>query len=139
MQKTESKTGQTKRHSKDIFDYLSDFRNLDSLVPEDQIHHWESSEDQCSFQLSGLGSTGMQIADKKPNDYIKITTREGSTLNALIWIEMNEVEEELTNIRLTAEVNMNPFMNAMIAKYLKQGLDAAVDKLTEFFNEHKDL
>jgi hypothetical protein len=56
-----------------------------------------------------------------------------------IWVQLKKVEDGDTRIRLTGEAQMNPIMNKMVQNYLKKGLDGAVDKLTDFFNNKRDL
>lgn len=139
MSKIVSKTGKILREDSEIFAFLSDFRNLDTLIPADKITNWESDEDSCRFTIAGMGAAGMQIVGKEPHKLIKLGSSEGSPVSFNLWIQLKKVGEEDTRIRLTGEAKINPLMNAAISKYLKKGLDGAVDKLADFFNNKKDL
>ena len=40
--------------AEDIFKFLSDISNLEQLMPE-QVANWESTGDECSFTIKGMG------------------------------------------------------------------------------------
>ena len=139
MSKVTSKIGKIYRNDDEIYNFLSDFRNLDSLVPGDKITNWQSDEDRCRFSVAGIGATGMRIVEKEPYKLIKLGSYKESPVSFNIWVQLKKVEDGDTRIRLTGEAQMNPIMNKMVQNYLKKGLDGAVDKLTAFFNNKRDL
>ena len=134
MTKVVSKIGAIRQQEDQVYHFLSDFRNLDPLVPEEKISHWNSSEDQCHFDVNGIGSIEMEIIEKEPNKLVKVASMKKSPVPFTLWIQIKQVDEMDTRVRLTAQAEMNPFMKAMLSKYLQQGLDAMVDKLAEYFN-----
>ena len=139
MTKVVSKTGAIEQNEDTVYRFLSDFRNLDPLIPADKISNWESSENQCHFDVAGMGSVEMEIIEKEPNKLVKLTSLQKSPVPFTLWIQIKQVKELDTRIRLTAHAEMNVFMKAMVSKYLQQGLDAMVDKVTEYFNNRNDL
>ncbi len=139
MTEVVSKVGKINREAEEIYTYLSDFRNLDDIIPQDKIDDWESTEDECHFRIQGVGNAGMKIVEKEPYKLIKLAGSEESPFEFNIWLQLNEVEKEDTRIRITLKAKMSPFIKAAVSKYLQQGADAIVDKLTEFFNNRSDL
>lgn len=139
MSKSYSKIGKINRNEDEIYNFLSDFRNLDPLVPSDKITNWQSDEDRCRFSIAGIGATGMRIVEKVPYKLIKLGSYKESPVSFNLWIQLKKMDEGDTRIRLAGEAKMNPLMNKALSKYLKKGLDGAVDKLTDFFNNKKDL
>jgi carbon monoxide dehydrogenase subunit G len=139
MGKVVSKIGKINRNDDEVYNFLSDFRNLDDLVPSEKITNWQSDEDRCRFSIAGIGATGMRIVEKEPYKLIKLGSYKESPVSFNLWIQLKKVQEGDTRIRITGEPQMNSIMNAMVNKYLRKGLDSAVDKLTDFFNNHKDL
>ncbi|MBS3770732.1 MAG: SRPBCC family protein [Bacteroidales bacterium] len=139
MSKVVSKIGKIYRNDDEIYNFLSDFRNLDSLVPANKITDWQSDEDRCRFSIAGIGATGMRIVEKEPYKLIKLGSYKESPVSFNIWIQLKKVEEGDTRIRLTGEAHMNSLMDKMVQSYLKKGLNSAVDRLTDFFNNKRDL
>jgi carbon monoxide dehydrogenase subunit G len=134
-----SKTGAIKRNSEEIYTYLSDFRNLDDIVPQDKVKNWESTEDECRFAIEGVGKAGMKIIEKEPYKLIKLTSLKESPISFNLWLQLKEVGQEDTRIRIVVRAKLSPFIKAAVSKHLEKGLDAIIDKLTEFFNARSDL
>jgi carbon monoxide dehydrogenase subunit G len=135
MAKVESKIGALRQNEEQVYGFLSDFRNLDPLVPQDKISNWESTQDSCRFDIAGAGSVAMQIIEREPHKLIKLQSKDQSPVPFTLWIQLKQVQEQDTRIKLTAQAELNPFMKAMISKYLKQGLDGIVAKLSEYFSD----
>jgi uncharacterized membrane protein len=134
-----SKTGTIERNAEEIYTYLADFRNLDDIVPQDKIQDWESSEDEVRFRIEGVGKAGMKIVEKEPYKLIKLASLKETPFEFNFWLQLKQIEEEETKVRIVVRAKLNTFMKAMVSKYLQQGVDGIIDKLAEFFNNRKDL
>ena len=139
MAKIESKIGALRQNEDQVYSFLSDFRNLDPLVPHDKISNWESTQDTCRFDIACAGTISMVIIEREPHKLIKLQSQSQSPVPFTLWMQMKQVSEQDTRIKLTAKAEMNPFMKAMVSKYLKKGLDGIVDKLSEHFGEASGL
>lgn len=134
MKEVVSKTGKIAKNADEIYPFLADFRNLSSIIPEDKIKDWNASEDECHFRIEGVGKAGMKIVEKEPAKLVKLTSSKETQFDFNIWIQLKQVEEKDTRVRITLRASLNPFMAAMVSKHLQKGVDTIVDKLTEFFN-----
>ena len=128
MSKIESKIGVVKQPGEKIYKYISDFNNFQSLIPEDKVKDFESTEDTCSFTVEGIGQAGLKIIEKEPFSLIKISSDEQTSFDFLLWIQIKEVEPSDSRIRITTEVNLNPMMAAMAKKPIKKFVDTLVDQ-----------
>ena len=66
----ESKKTLIKNSPENIYAFMSDFNNFEKLMPE-QVTNWKSTEDTCSFTISGMADLSMKIAEKVQSEYIK--------------------------------------------------------------------
>ncbi|HKL37435.1 MAG TPA: SRPBCC family protein [Bacteroidales bacterium] len=139
MAKVESKIGALRQNEDQVYDFLNDFRNLDPLVPQDKVSNWESTQDTCRFDIAGAGSIAMEIIEREPHKLIKLRSKDQSPVPFTLWMQIKQVKERDTRIKLTAKAEMNPFMKAMLTKHLKKGLDGIVDKLSEYFGDTSGL
>jgi carbon monoxide dehydrogenase subunit G len=128
MSKIESKTGVVNKPAEKIYKYISDFNNFQSLMPEDKVKDFESTEDTCSFTVEGVGQAGLKIIEKTPSSLIKISSDENTTFDFLLWIQIKELEPGDSRIKITTEVNLNPMMAAMAKKPLKNFVDTLIDQ-----------
>ena len=118
----ESDKSEINKPSSEIFSFLSDFNNFQKLMPE-QVTNWQSTENECSFTLSGMASIGMKMVEKIPNSLIKITSHGKVPFAFTLDIHLTENSPTQTTGQLIFESDLNPMMAMMVEK-----------PLTKFFN-----
>ncbi len=128
MPKIESRIGKINASAEKIFTFLSDFNNFRNLIPEDRVKDWESTEDTCSFSVESLGRFGLRIIEKEPHKLIKITSDDQTPVSLILWTQIQEVEENDSRLRITVDVNVNPFMAVMIKNPLQNFVDTLIDQ-----------
>ena len=112
-----------------IFAMLSDLSNLERIkdrIPQDQIKGLECDKDSCSFSVSPVGRITFKIVDREPNKTIKFEAV-NAMLPLFLWIQLKQVAEMDTRMRLTARAELNPFIKPMVSKPLQE----AVDRISE--------
>jgi len=131
--KIESKIGKSTHSDQQIYNFISDFNNFKDLLPEGKVSGWESSEDQCSFNVDPLGRTGLQIIDKSPYSLVKIASvPEFSSYQFSIWIQLKKIAENDTRIKITVEPHVNKMLLPMIKGPLKLFVNGLIDKMEGF-------
>ncbi len=131
--KIESKIGQIKYGDHEIYAFITDFNNFKELIPSGKVSHWESTEDQCSFQVDPLGRTGLEIIEKTPSSLVKMASlRSYSNHQFTIWIQLKQVGDKETRVRITIEPQVNKMILPMIKAPLKKFVDGLVAKMEGF-------
>lgn len=113
----------------DTFRFLSEIKNLEQLMP-DQVVNWESTGDECSFTIKGMGNIGMRIVERIPISEVKIVSTKGVLkfdLNCLI----EKVNDDKCNTQLILEADLNPMMKMMMEKPIGNFFNLLVTKLKE--------
>jgi carbon monoxide dehydrogenase subunit G len=128
MSKIESRIGVIKQPAEKIYNYISNFDNFRSLIPEDRVKDFESSGDSCRFTVEGIGQAGLKIVERQPHKLVKISSDEKTTFDFLLWIQIKEASPGDSRIKITTEVNINPMMAAMVNKPLKNFVDTLVEQ-----------
>jgi carbon monoxide dehydrogenase subunit G len=126
-----------------VYNYLSNFENLsqyinDGLlskinekVPQIKISDFESDQDSCRFQVSGIGKAEIRIIDREPVSTIKISSSGGLPIGVTLWIQLLSVTPHQTKMRLTLHADMNIMIKMMINKKLEEGIDQFADMLAK--------
>ncbi len=131
--KIESKIGKSEYNDQQIYTFISNFNNFKDLLPEGKVSNWESSEDDCSFNVDPLGRTGLRMIEKKPYSLIKISSRpEFSKYQFSIWIQLKKVSDKDTRIKVTVEPHVNKMLLPMLKIPLKKFVDTLVKKMETF-------
>lgn len=131
MTKFESRIGKLDTSGEKAFVFLSDFRNFSRFIPADKIKEWEASAEQCKFTVDGIGKAGLKIIEKEPNKLVKISGDGTAGLEFFFWIQIKEIGENDTRIKLTIKADLNPMMKMVAAKPLKSFVNLMIDKIEE--------
>lgn len=129
MSKIESRVGKLSYPAQKVYDFLSDFNNFKSLIPPDRISDFESTADSCSFNVSGIGEATLKIIEKEPLKLVKVAGEAMGKVGFKLWIQLKELAEDDTRIKLTVEAELNPMMSMVANKPLKNFVDMLVDQI----------
>ena len=120
-----SEIKQIPQNDERIYAMLSDLSNLERIkdrIPQDKIKDFEFDSDSCSFSVSPVGKITFQIVDREPCKTIKFQTT-NSPVPLFLWIQLKQVQEMDTRMRLTVRAELNSFLKPMVSKPLQDVLD----------------
>ena len=120
-----SEIKQIPQNDERIYAMLSDLSNLERIkdrIPQDKIKDFEFDSDSCSFSVSPVGEITFQIVDREPCKTIKFQTT-NSPVPLFLWIQLKQVQEMDTRMRLTVRAELNSFLKPMVSKPLQDALD----------------
>lgn len=130
MGKIESKITKSEHSEEKLYAFVTNFNNFQNLIPEDKIKNWQSDGDSCSFTIDGIGSAGLKIIEREPCKLVKITSEGSSPVNFLMWIQLKQVSENDTRIKITIDPQVNMMMMTMVKKPLKEFVDMLADRMS---------
>lgn len=108
-----------------IFNLLSDLSNLEKVrdrIPKDKIQGFEFDTDSCSFSVAPVGKITFRIVNREPYKTIKFETTD-SPVPLFLWIQLKQVEENDTRMKLTVRAELNPFIKQMVSKPLQDAVN----------------
>lgn len=114
-----------------VYDKLSDLNNLEAVkdrIPADKVKDLSFDQDTLSFSVDPVGEITLRIIDREPYKQIKFEAVK-SPMPFKLWVQLVALSEEECKMRLTAEVDINPFMKAMVQKPLQDGLEKMAEML----------
>ena len=115
-----------------IYGMLSDLSNLERVkdrIPAGKVKDFTFDSDSCSVSVDPVGKICFQIVEREPNQLIKFATT-NSTIPLHLWIQLKEVAEADTCMKLTVGAELNPFIKQMVAKPLQEAIDKMAEVLT---------
>lgn len=118
--------------AKEVFDFLSDFRNFQHLMPE-QIKNWKADQDHCSFTIEGMADLSMRIASKNPHKNIHIVADGKNPIDYTLDVFLFPDDENQCKAELVFNASLNPFIKAMASRPLQNFVEMLVKKLQEHF------
>ena len=115
----------------DIFNMLSDLSNLERMkdrIPQEKISDFTFDKDSCSFSVNPVGKVKFSIVEREPNETIKFKADE-SPIDVTLWIQLKQVNENDTKMKLTVKAELNPFIKPMVSKPIQEGINKVADVL----------
>ena len=137
MEKYESKQQQILKPASRIFPFISRF---DMLTPalEGKVDEWNATEDTCSFKVKGF-KVALRIVERVENKHVKITADDenGVPVDFSFWLQLHEVSDTDTRIRMVLHAELNMMMRMMIGNKIQSGLDQAVEGIATALNNFR--
>jgi len=133
MKKIQGKSIEVNSTSAAVYNYLSDFNNFEHLMPE-QISDWESTEEQCSFSITGMGKVGLKISEKQINKRITYVPEGSIPFHFNLQANIIETSPEKCTIDYLINADLNPMLSMMASGPLKNLVDIMADKTGEILN-----
>ncbi len=126
-----SRVGKIQANQEKIYTLLSDFSNLGEFVPHDKVDDFFSDVDSCSFTVEKIGKFGMRIIEREPSKIIKIANDENVPFQFKMWIQLKEVSDADTRVKVTLRADLNPMLKMVAKKPLTTFVDTLVDRLEQ--------
>ena len=126
-----------------VFNYLSNFENLSGYlnsgliekitekIPQIKITDFQSDQDSCKFNITGLGVAKIKIVSREPFKTIKVESSGGLPLSFIFWIQLIPVDQFNTKLRLTLHAEMSMMIKMMAGSKLEEGINQLADTLSK--------
>ncbi|MDO9152945.1 MAG: SRPBCC family protein [Paludibacter sp.] len=122
-----------------VFNVLSDLNNLKKITENpdlnDKVKDLEFDTDTCSFTVSGVGKVGFRIIEREPNKIIHFKA-EHLPVPVNVIVELTEIAENSTEMKLTLKAEIPTMIKMMIDKKLKEGMNTFADLLVKALNSN---
>lgn len=117
-----------------VYNTLSDLRNLEKVkdrIPEDKIKEVTFEQDQVIFKVDPVGNVGIKIIESEEPKTIKFSAT-NSPVDFYLWIQLKEVAENDTRLKVTLKADLNPMIKMMASKPLKNFVDTLADSIAAY-------
>lgn len=118
--------------------YLSDIRNLQTLVPEDTVRNLVFRGDYFRFTIDGFGEVGVRKVPVSSEEKIRFESDGSRPFRFDLEIELGEMPGGNTEIRLVLSAELSMMMKMMAKKPLQEGVEMAASVLSDELN-NKEL
>ena len=129
MTQFESAIKATPYPAKPVFDFLSDFNNFESFIPHDKISDWSCTGDSCNFKVNGIGNISLKIIDKEFPKTIKYGSDSDTAIDFFFWVQLKEINEKDTRVKLTLKAELNPMMKMVASDPINRFLNILADAI----------
>ena len=127
--KIESRVGTIASSEERIYNFLSNFNNFKQFIPDDKVQDFQSTEDSCQFSVPNMGKVGLRIIEKIPYNTVKISGDGMANQQFNLWVQLKQVTESDTKVKLTIKAELNPMLKMMVTKPLQNFVNKLVEAM----------
>ncbi|WP_317897515.1 hypothetical protein [Aurantibacillus circumpalustris] len=126
-----SETNKTVSSIKDLYNFLSDFKNFGTILPEDKVQDFKYSENECSFTIKGITEMTIIVEEKVTNDFILFSSNGLAKFNFSLKVQFMGDAEAPGECKIDLLGDLNPFIKAMAEKPLGNLVNTMSLKLSQ--------
>lgn len=111
------------------FGLVSNFNNFGSSLPS-EVTNWQSTENQCSFEISGMAKISIEIIDKI--EFSNITYK--ATANqpiGMVIVGTIEGKGDSCIVAISIDADVPMALSMMVKKPLEKFVNILVDRVKE--------
>ncbi|HPV16099.1 MAG TPA: hypothetical protein PKY14_01930 [Bacteroidales bacterium] len=130
----ESRKGSLSCTPSEIFDFVSDIRNLRQFVPENVVEDLVIEENACSFSVPAMGKVIIRLSEKEP---VKKLVYSGNALQSndfSLVLDIMETAGGKAEVMLRLAAYMNPVMKMMASGLVSDFLEKLIMEMERFRN-----
>lgn len=115
------------KSSNEIFEYLSDVKNFEHIMPEN-IDKFEAGEDSFLFALKGMPEIELKMQQAEaPHKIVLGSANEKFPFSLSAAIE--DASESSSNVQLLFDGKFNPMVAMMVKKPLQKFIDTLITNI----------
>jgi hypothetical protein len=127
--KIESKRVEIKASAEKTYGLVSNFNNFGGSLPP-EVKDWQSTENNCSFEINGMAKINIDIIDKQPFRSVTYKVTANQPIGMVLVGNIEEVGSScFATIVLEADVPMA--LSLMMKKPLEKFVNVLVEKVKE--------
>jgi len=114
-----------------IFEQMSDLRNLEKYkaeFPNNADLEIQFAQDFITAKVPQFGQVTIRLVEKEEQQKLKFSV-ENMPIAANLYVKLDEIEAEKTEIQLVLEADIPFFLSKIIGNKLQDGLDKAAEMI----------
>jgi len=114
-----------------LFQFLTNFENFKSILPEDKVENFEFTSEQCSFDIRGITKLTISIQEKTEATQIVYISKGLMKFDFTLDVQFYETPASAGEAIITMFADLNPFIKSMAEKPLRQLVESMANKLAK--------
>jgi len=134
----ESRTGRLTCSTEEVYNFLTDIRNMEQFLPQGTVSNWKSDGESCSFRVNPLGNVDIRLTEKAVNKKVVFSGNALQVNNFSLIICIGGVENQPAEVRILLSAEMSPLLKMVASGPARQFLDTLINEM-EKYNGWNDI
>lgn len=132
MHHIKSKTIAVRASASRVFNFISDFNNMEKLMPE-KVVDWKSTMTTCTFTIQGMATLNMKQGQNKSNEQIQMIADGKNPFQYDLNTFISSQGEDASEVFLQLNADLNPMLAMMAKKPLENFVNILAEELSKQF------
>ena len=126
-----SEVHNTQATARELYDFLIDFKNFKTILPDDKIENFQYTADGCSFNIRGVTQLSIKRVSSTPYSSIKFQSEGLAKFNFVLEAKLIGAPDEKGKCCIELHADMAPFVKLLAEKPLGKLINTMAQKLGE--------
>ncbi len=127
-----SRRGEVPCGDADLYAFLTNMRNMQTVVPDVLLTDWEVTDDHCSFKIEQAGRISISLSEALPHSMIAYNAENFLAGKMTIQVAIEYITGMRSAFHITAGVNMNPLLKMIVGDSAGRYLDSVIDAIESY-------
>lgn len=128
----ESRYGKVSCSAEDLFNFVTDLRNFERIIPRGSVSNLKIDRDSCSIQVSMLGTVTARISETEKFSKVVYSGNAMQINDFSLVLNILGKSENEAEIRVILSAKINPFLRMMAVEPVKQFLETLIREMENF-------
>lgn len=128
----ESRKGSLSGTPSEIFEFVTDIRNLRQFVPDNVVEDLVIDADTCSFRVPAMGTVNISLSAKEPVNQVVYSGTALQSNDFSLVLDINRNTEGKAEVLVRLAANLNPILRMMAAGPISDFLEKLVGEMEKF-------
>jgi len=115
----------------ELYDFLVDFKNFESILPADKVENFQYTADTCSFNVKGVTVLNIRRIETTPHSSVKFESAGGSKFSFILEAKFTGEAGSPGRCHLELCADTAPFIKILAEKPLGKLINTMAQKLAE--------
>lgn len=126
-----SEVHNTKATVNELYDFLIDFKNFQSILPADKVENFQFTPDSCSFNVKGVTSLSIRRISSTPYSSVKFQSEGGAKFSFTLEAKLEGEAGNKGRCHIELWADTAPFIKILAEKPLGRLINTMAQKLAE--------
>lgn len=127
-----SRKGSLSCSPEEVYEFVTDVRNFRRFVPEGTINDLQIEKESCSFNIPGMGSVNMHLAEKEPWQLVTYRGTVFKTNEYSLMLSIVKNSSGKADVVVTLESDLNPFVKMLATQPVTRFLETLIVEMEKF-------
>jgi hypothetical protein len=128
----ESRTGELTGNPRDVYDFVTDLRNLRQFLKSNSVDGFNIEKERCSFRFPAVGNVDLHLAEKEPFGKVLYSGTALTSNQFSLQLSISDKENGKSEIKVKLNADLNPFLKMVASEPIKRFLEELVNEMEKF-------